>query len=175
MERRAFAGAASGDDDLIGCLFDGVVSRRARRWIGELIFADEAQALQRFIDSFVPFPDEWQAQDRHLRRLHEARLPDHVVNSAKALAGVVLWVPGPRYRGAVAGSELLPHPPGRRGGAEDAADAAGPDRGPFRHRPPRARRLSRQPPRLSARRAKWASIARRMPSAICAWPSGEWM
>ena len=87
-----------GIDSLIGFLFDTYcLEEGADPWIGQLIFADEAEPLQRFIDAFWGFIQDWRTNDRYLDNLHESTLPDEVVRRAKDLDSVLRKRGTPTY------------------------------------------------------------------------------
>ena len=87
-----------GLDDLFGFLFDTFCFEEgAHQWVGKLIFADEAEPMQRFIEVFWRFVQESRINDPYLDTLHEARLPDNVVERAKELCAVLRRRGVPQY------------------------------------------------------------------------------
>jgi hypothetical protein len=79
-----------GVDDLIGFLFDTYcLEEGADQWVGQLIFPDEAAPLQKLIEMFWAFIQDWQKDDKYLVRLHQATLPEEVVSRAKSVEAVL--------------------------------------------------------------------------------------
>jgi hypothetical protein len=75
-----------GADDLIGFFYDTfALPHGARNLVGQIIFSDEVEQVDRFFREFDKFLNEWQQTEHELGRLHKAILPYPVTEEARNL------------------------------------------------------------------------------------------
>jgi hypothetical protein len=92
-----------GADTVVGFLFDiHNMGEDVKHLTGELIFSDEVEPLERFIQLFDNFLNEWQDTHGTLNTLHEAILPNAVVEAAREFheklkeRGLPQWIEDPQ-------------------------------------------------------------------------------
>ena len=76
----------NGADDLLGFLYDYYcVNEGSNHLVGQLIFPDELNEFEGFIEAFDKFLSEWRKRGKDMARLHEADMPHQVIKSANTL------------------------------------------------------------------------------------------